>query len=103
MSDLKIQAPSGFEPLLAPSAPATTKADAAGVDFGELVKQSIDSVNEAQASAAGLATRFETGDESVDLVRVMVEMQKARVGFEAVSQVRNKLVEAYREIMNMQV
>jgi len=36
-------------------------------------------------------------------VRVMVEMQKARVSFEAVSQVRNKLVEAYREIMNMQV
>ncbi len=104
MSDLKIQAPSGFEPLLGPSAPAATpKAEPAGVDFGDLVKQSIDSVNEAQSSAASLATRFEAGDQNVDLVRVMVEMQKARVGFEAVSQVRNKLVEAYREVMNMQV
>ena len=73
------------------------------MDFGDLVKRSIDSVNEVQQSAKGLAERFEAGDQNVDLVRVMVEMQKARVSFEAVSQVRNKLVEAYREVMNMQV
>ena len=104
MSDLKIQPPSGFQPLVAPAAaPATAASEKPGTDFGDLVKRSIDSVNETQGSARRLAERFEMGDENVDLVRVMVEMQKARVSFEAVSQVRNKLVEAYREVMNMQV
>ena len=74
-----------------------------GVDFSSLVKSTIDEVNNTQKNAADLAQKFEVGDPSVDLVRVMVEMQKSRVSFEAVSQVRNKLVEAYREVMNMQV
>lgn len=105
MSDPKIAPLPAFEPGLRP---ANAPAPAAGtgaprVDFAELVKSSIDRVNEAQRSAAGLARRFEQGDPGVDLVRVMVEMQKARVSFEATAQVRNKLVEAYREIMNMQV
>jgi flagellar hook-basal body complex protein FliE len=104
MSDLKIQPPAAFEPLHAPSGGgAATAPTRPGVDFGELVKRSIDSVNATQQDARVLAERFEVGDPNVDLVRVMVEMQKARVSFEAMSQVRNKLVEAYREIMNMQV
>ena len=74
-----------------------------GVDFTALVKSSIDDLNKVQQHAASLAEKFEVGDPSVDLTRVMVEMQKSRVSFEAVSQVRNKLVEAYREVMNMQV
>ncbi len=73
------------------------------VDFTSFVKQSIDEVNRVQKTAGDLAERFELGDPNVDLTRVMVEMQKARVSFTALSQVRNKLVEAYREVMNMQV
>ena len=75
----------------------------AKVDFQALIKKSIDSVNAQQMQAGQLAKQFELGDPNVDLVRVMVEMQKARVSFEATSQIRNKFVEAYREIMNMQV
>jgi len=104
VSELKIAPLPAFEPGLRPAnAPAPAAAVSPRVDFAELVKASIDGVNEAQKSAAGLAARFEQGEPGVDLVRVMVEMQKARVSFEATSQVRNKLVEAYREIMNMQV
>jgi flagellar hook-basal body complex protein FliE len=105
MSDLRIPPMPDFEPGLKPLAGAASPAAAEGsrVDFADLVKRSIDGVNETQMDAKGLAERFELGDPSVDLVRVMVEMQKARVSFEAVSQVRNKFVEAYREIMNMQV
>ena len=104
MSDLKIQAPA-FKPLLAPTRPAagTPAPGKPETDFGDLVKRSIDGVNATQREAGALARRFEVGDPDVDLVRVMVQMQKARVSFEAVSQVRNKLVEAYREIMSMQV
>ncbi len=76
---------------------------AAKVDFQALIKNSIDSVNSQQMQAQQLAQKFEMGDPNVDLVRVMVEMQKARVSFEATTQIRNKFVEAYREIMNMQV
>lgn len=80
------------------AAPATD-----AVDFSKMVKDTIDEVNKVQKGAAAMAERFEQGDPDVDLVRVMVEMQRSRVSFEAVSQVRNKLVEAYREVMNMQV
>lgn len=105
MSDMKIAPLPAFEPGLKPlnGDQAVAGASKSRVDFGELVKRSIDGVNDAQMGAAKLAERFEMGDASVDLVRVMVEMQKARVSFEAASQVRNKLVDAYREIMNMQV
>lgn len=105
MNDLRIPAMPNFEPGLKPvsDAPSPVTTDSSRVDFGELVKRSIDSVNETQMNAGQLAEQFELGDPSVDLVRVMVEMQKARVSFEAVSQVRNKFVEAYREIMSMQV
>ena len=75
----------------------------AKVDFQALITKAIDGVNDQQMHAKQLATQFELGDPSVDLVRVMVEMQKARVSFEATSQIRNKFVEAYKEIMNMQV
>jgi flagellar hook-basal body complex protein FliE len=106
MSDFRIGPLPAFEPGLRPAsgAPATNAPGAgAQVDFGDLIKRAIDGVNETQMSSSALAERFELGDPGVDLVRVMVEMQKARVSFEAVAQVRNKFVEAYREIMNMQV
>lgn len=71
--------------------------------FSTVLKTSLDKVNEQQMSAADLATRFEQGDSSVELSRVMIEMQKARVSFEAVKQVRNQLVTAYQEVMSMPV
>jgi flagellar hook-basal body complex protein FliE len=75
----------------------------AGVDngFAKLLKQGIDSVNNTQAKASDLATKFERGVPGVELPQVMLEMQKANVSFRALTEVRNKFVEAYREIMNM--
>jgi len=74
-----------------------------GLDFSSALKTSVDKVNEQQMKAGELATRFEQGDETVELSRVMIEMQKARVSFEAVKQVRNQLVTAYQEVMSMPV
>ena len=73
------------------------------VNFSSLLKTSIDRVNNQQMQAGELATRFEQGDSSIELSRVMIEMQKARVSFEAAKQVRNQLVTAYQEIMSMPV
>lgn len=74
-----------------------------GLDFTELVKNSLNKVNETQQAASDLATAFETGDPTVNLSEVMVAIQKASISFQAMTQVRNNLVSAYKEVMNMQV
>lgn len=71
--------------------------------FSTLLKQAIDQVNGHQAQANDLRTRYEMGDPNVDLVNVMIAGQKASVSFEAMAQVRNKLVTAYQEIMRMPI
>lgn len=76
---------------------------APAADFAALLKSSIDQVNGAQQGAEGLAKQFESGDPSVNLQDVMISLQKASLSFETMVQVRNKLVTAYQEIMNMQV
>jgi flagellar hook-basal body complex protein FliE len=72
-------------------------------DFANLLKQSIDSVNDSQKQAAELKKAFETGEGNVELAEVMVAIQKSSVSFEAMVQVRNKLVDAYKDIMNMPI
>lgn len=78
-------------------------AAAPGENFSSLLKQSIDKVNETQMNAAELRDRFVAGDPDADLTRVMVELQKASLSFQAMTQVRNKLVNAYQDIMNMPI
>ena len=70
-------------------------------DFAAMLKQSIDSVNQTQQTAKELATAFETGQSDVSLAEVMIATQKASVSFQAMVQVRNKLVDAYKDIMSM--
>lgn len=73
------------------------------VEFGELLKKSIESVNDTQMQAGKLSAAFEKGDPNVDLAQVMIALQKASVSFQAMTQVRNKLVQAYQDVMNMPV
>ena len=70
-------------------------------EFGKLLQKGLDSVNQTQQSANTLATQFEKGVPGVELPQVMLEMQKASVSFRALTEVRNRLVNAYQEIMNM--
>jgi len=71
--------------------------------FATLLKQAIDNVNDHQKKASDLRTRYEMGDPDVDIVNVMIASQKSSVAFEAMSQVRNRLVSAYQEIMRMSI
>ena len=73
------------------------------VDFSEALRSSLDQVNGAQKKAESMGERFALGDDSVNLSDVMIATQKASIGFQATVQVRNKLVSAYHDIMNMQV
>jgi len=72
-------------------------------EFGDLLKRSIDSVNDTQQNAKSMRTAFEQGEEGLDLADVMIAVQKSSVSFQAMVEVRNKLVDAYKDIMNMPV
>ncbi len=71
--------------------------------FTHALTNAIDKVNDMQQQAGELSNAFLSGDKSVDLTQVMVAGQKANISFQAMLQVRNKLVSAYQEIMNMQI
>ena len=72
-------------------------------EFTNILKDSIQAVSDRQDVAAKLAKSFELGDPNVELSQVSIEIQKARIAFEALTQVRNKVVSAYQEIMNMPI
>ncbi|WP_206605676.1 flagellar hook-basal body complex protein FliE [Pelagibaculum spongiae] len=79
-------------------APAIQKAD-----FSQLFSRAINNVNDIQKHSNMTATRYEQGDPSIDIGRVMLESQKSSLAFETTLQVRNRLVSAYQDIMNMPV
>ena len=87
--------------------PGAVPGDAAktadGPQFGALLKQTLDSVNDAQQTASQMKTGFVDGSSDKTLAEVMVAAQKADLSFRAMTEVRNKLVNAYQEIMNMPV
>jgi flagellar hook-basal body complex protein FliE len=95
---IKPASPSTLSPAGAPAAQAV-----GGPSFGELLKQGVNAVNSSQQSANALADAWERGTPGVDLARVMIESQKATVGFRALTETRNRLVSAYQEIMNMPI
>jgi flagellar hook-basal body complex protein FliE len=74
-----------------------------GPSFASVLQQGLAQVSAGQDRAANIAAAFERGTPGVDLPQVMLEMQKANVAFRATVEVRNKLVNAYQEIMNMPV
>lgn len=74
-----------------------------GSEFSELMAQAVEKVNEAQHSAAGMAEAFELGQTDASLAEVMIALQKASLSFQAMTEVRNRLVTAYQEIMNMPI
>jgi len=73
------------------------------VSFSDALKGALQNVSNAQNQADDMGKKFAAGDDSVSLSDTMVAMQKASISFQATVQVRNKLVSAYHDIMNMQV
>jgi len=72
-------------------------------EFSEVLANSINSVNETSRASSEMAQAFEKGDSNISMAELMVNMEKASVSFQAMTQVRNKLLTAYQEIMNMPV
>jgi flagellar hook-basal body complex protein FliE len=72
-------------------------------NFSEMMVSALDSVNELQMESGKLSHALEMGDPNVTLSQTMIASQKATVAFQAASEVRNKLVNAYETIMNMPI
>lgn len=68
--------------------------------FGDMLKGSIEEVNSQMVKSGAMKEAFTKGDPDVSLTEVMVQAQKASVSFQAMLQVRNKLVEAYKDVIN---
>lgn len=82
---------------------ATASKQTDGTSFSDMMLKAIDTVNMNQQTAAEMSQRFEMGDKSIDLAQVMVNSQKAKISFQALNEVRNKLLTAYQDVMNMPV
>ncbi|HMV06217.1 MAG TPA: flagellar hook-basal body complex protein FliE, partial [Accumulibacter sp.] len=76
---------------------------AAGVDFAQILENSIAQVSQTQQQAEAMAANFAAGNNSENLHEVMLALQKASLSFQEMVQVRNKLVSAYQDVMNMQI
>jgi len=74
-----------------------------GEDFGSMLKDAINTVSDLQKDVGVKRAAFERGDTSVTLAEVMIAGSKSGIAFDATVQVRNKFVEAYKEIMSMPV
>ncbi|WP_334132533.1 flagellar hook-basal body complex protein FliE, partial [Silanimonas lenta] len=88
-------------PAASGAAPATASPAVAAPSFGEALGNAIRKVNTLQAQTRELQTAFERGDPRADLARVMVAAQASSVAFRATVEVRNRLVQAYQDVMNM--
>lgn len=102
MAAYQNEAAGGLQGLGAPMPGLQGPAKPAAPGFGAAVERALGQVNEAQAKAKGLREAYETG-EPVPLTDVVIQMQKASLAFEATLQVRNKVMKAYEEILNMPV
>jgi flagellar hook-basal body complex protein FliE len=104
MSDIAIQQVLSQMRTMAAAArgeAAATQSDA--VSFASALRQSVAEVNESMLTSRRLADAFDQGDDSVSLPDLMVSAQKASLEFQALTEVRNKLLSAYQEVMNMPV
>ena len=80
-----------------------TPATPGGGDFSQVLQKTIEQVNQTQQQAEALAANFAAGDDTANLHEVMISLQKASVSFQEMVQVRNRLVTAYHDVMNIQV
>lgn len=91
----------GLSATQGPSGAEATQA--ASGNFGQLVTKALDQVNQTQTEATNLAHKFEMGDRNTSLAEVMLSSARSQVSFTALTQVRNRMVRAYQDVMNMPI
>lgn len=90
-------------PGLRPDAPGSAVNESERTGFTDLLKSAVNQVNSNQQVANQMRESYERGDPGVDLPQVMIQAQKASISFEALTQVRNRLVQAYEDVSKMPI
>lgn len=107
MQNMSLQAmgnrTSGVLPGIEGGIQPVSQTNSSSSDFGNMLTDALSTVSEIQKDAGAKKTAFTLGDRSVTLAETMIATSKAGIAFEATVQVRNKFVEAYKEIMSMPV
>jgi flagellar hook-basal body complex protein FliE len=94
----------GITPIADVSTGATTgNSSVAKVSFADALKSSLGEVNKVQEQAQQMGNQFAAGNDNISISDVMIATQKANISLQATVQVRNKMVAAYTDIMNMQI
>lgn len=83
--------------------PGQVEPGTSAVGFSQALNQALKTVSATQLQASEMQRQVQLGNPTVSLEETMVTMQKAQIGFQATLQVRNRLVQAYTDIMNMSV
>ena len=78
-------------------------AESLSTDFASLMMKAINAVNDQQRTSKSMQEKMELGEPGMELSEVMLQAQKASLAFQAMTQVRNKLVDAYKDVMSMPV
>lgn len=94
--------------LMAAQAKGVAKTDVAAMPTGSgsfvgMLQDALGQVNEMQQTSNSMAQSFERGEDRYSLAEVMIAKQKSSIAFQATVQVRNKLLESYKDVMNMQI
>lgn len=95
--------PVSVRPSIAPKTGASPAAASQEMPFSSALKSALGSVSQAQNEAGRLQREVQMENPKVSLEETMVAIQKAQIGFQAALHVRNRMVQAYTDIMNMQV
>ncbi len=104
--DLKLSPltmPSPIRPGAGVRSGAAAAVDGGGGGFSGALKNALNSVSAAQNESTRLQQEVQMENPNVSLEQTMVAIQKAQIGFTATLNVRNRMVQAYTDIMNMQV
>ena len=86
-----------------PLRPARADDKGRGPDFGDALLDAIEQASGSEKAASDASTRFAAGDPSIGIHEVMIASEKANIAVRYATTLKNKLVEAYRELMNTQV
>jgi len=100
---MSVQTPRDLDGNTAAGHVTTAGAAVQTPSFVDTLKRAMEGVNDAQQHASARAAAFERGEPGADLAQVMVAAQQAQVAFRATVEVRNRLVQAYQDVLNMPV
>ncbi|OZG72891.1 flagellar hook-basal body complex protein FliE [Hahella sp. CCB-MM4] len=99
----QMQQPVKIKPEVNPAEVRSVQPARETPNFNQMLTQAVNQVNDLQQNAAGLANAYQAGDPQADLTEVMIASQKSSIAFQALTQVRNKVVQAYEDIMKMPI